>query len=170
MSPEDQAPPPFALSWGHASGLIDLRRPERAADLEALIDRQAIIETLQAYGMSIDERRWDVLGDILTEDHVYRGDIAGVAHLDELDGRDVYIDWLKNYTDTLDVQLRHTFTNLLVTACGGDEAKLVAYLSLCSISPDGARLASTAFYDVALRREGATWRIARTYTGFDAAF
>lgn len=170
MTPEDQAPPPFALSWGHASGLIDLRRPERASDLEALVDRQAILETLPAYGMSIDERRWDVLEDILTEDHQYRGDVAGVAHLPEFDSRQVYVDWLKNYTDTLEPQLRHVFTNILVTGCNGDEATLVAYLTLCSVTTEGARLAATSFYDVSLRREDGTWRISRMYTGFDTAF
>lgn len=170
MSSEDQAPPTFALSWGSAHDLVEPRRPARAADADALADRQAIIETLQAYGWSIDERRWDMLGDILSEDHVYRGDVAGAAHLPEFDSRDSYIDWLKNYTDTLDAQLRHTFSNLLVTSQEAGEAHLIAYLQLCSITTEGARLASTAFYDVALRREDGTWRITRTYTGFDAAF
>lgn len=162
--------PGFALSWGHANGLVELRRPVIAADAGALIQRQAIIETLQAYGWSIDERRWEVLGDILTEDFVFRGDIAGAAHLDELDSREGYLDWLKAYTGTLEAQLRHTFSNVLVTEQEDASATALAYVVLLSVTPEGARVASTAFYRASLRREDGTWRIARLYTGFDAAF
>ncbi len=162
--------PGFALSWGHANGLVDLRRPAPAADLRTLTDRQAIVETVHAYGWSVDERRWDVLADILAEDFQFRGVIAGAAALDAIDGRDAFIDWLKAYTDTLDAQLRHNFANVLATEQGATEATALAYLILCSATPEGARVASTAFYRVSLRREDETWRIARLYTGFDAAF
>lgn len=162
--------PGFALSWGHAHGLVDLRRPVQAPDVETLVARQAIIETLQAYGWSIDERRWDVLGDVLTEDFVFRGDIAGTAHLDELDSREAYLDWLKAYTGTLEVQLRHTFSNVLVTEQDDASATALAYVVLLAVSQEGARVASTAFYRASLRREDGAWRVAHLYTGFDAAF
>jgi SnoaL-like domain len=166
---EDQIPP-FALSWGHAAGLVALSRPAPPADLDALVQRQAIVETVQAYGWAIDERRWDVLADVLAEDHRFRGVVAGAARLDSLDGRDALIDWLRAYTDTLDAQLRHCFTNILVTEQGAGEATALAYLTLCSSTPQGTRVASTAFYRVSLRRQDGAWRIAALYTGFDAAF
>ena len=163
--------PAFGVSWGHANGLIDLRRAAPVTDVQGLIDRQAIVETIQTYGLAIDEQRWDVLADVLAEDHVYRGAVAGTAALDALDSRDELIGWLQNYMGTLDAQLRHNFTNVVVIEQGEQEATALAYVVLASTSPtEGARVASTAFYRVSLRREDGVWRIARLYTGFDTAF
>jgi hypothetical protein len=47
-------------AWATANGLVDVRRPGPAADVQALTDRFAIIELIQTYGWSVDERRMGI--------------------------------------------------------------------------------------------------------------
>jgi hypothetical protein len=137
-------------------------------DVQGVADRLAIIGAIQAYGMAVDEQRWDVLGELLTDNNRFRGAVAGQGPLDSLDSRDELIQWLRDYTDTLEEQLRHNFTSIVVTEQSEDAATAIAYLLLASATAGGARVAATGFYRIELVLEGGAWRIASFYAGFDA--
>ena len=145
------------------------RVSQPARGFTELADRVAIVDAVRAYALAIDERRWDLLAEVLTEDHQFRGTGPDGRPLDALDGRSALVAWLEDYLGALGAQLRHHFTGVLVTEQGPDDATVLAYLLLTSAAADGVQVVSTAVYRVSLVRVDGAWRISRLDAAFDGA-
>ena len=165
-----EAVPSFKGGWGHANGLVNIRVAEPLADLAALRDRLAIEQVIMSYGWCIDEKQFDVLRDLLTEDMAFTGCIASVAPFDPLVGREVFVPWLEAFMATREDQLRHNLGNIVVTEQTATDATAVAYLTLTSSTVEGARILATAFYRLALIKRGDFWQISAMYGAFDSQF
>jgi hypothetical protein len=160
----------FANAWATANGLVDLQRCKPSADLQALADRFAIIEAIQTYCWSVDERRMDVFADLFTLDATFDIVIAGVGPVETPSGRDAIVTWMSDYMDALDFQMRHRMGNVLVTEQSRDSATALSYLLLTSTTPERTEPMATACYTWQLVREDDTWRVARISAAFDRTF
>jgi len=162
--------PPFGTGWGHASGLASVTAPALPQDLQQAIDRLVIHEVIAAYCWSVDEERYDLMTQVLTEDFVFQGCIAGVAALDHLTRATDLVDWLKQWQTTRSDQLRHCVSNIIVTEQESSAAEAYGYVTLSSATPEALTILATAFYRFTLSKQGSTWRIASIFSGFDRAF
>jgi ketosteroid isomerase-like protein len=160
----------FANAWATANGLVELRRPSPAAGLQALADRFAIIETIQTYGWSVDERRMDIFADLFANDATFDIVIAGAEPVQTPSGRDAIVTWMSDYMDALDFQMRHRMGNVLVTEQSGDAATALSYLLLTATTPERTEPMATACYTWRLVREDDAWRVAHISAAFDRMF
>lgn len=166
----EQSKVAFGNSWVSRAGLVDLRRPARAADAGAIADRLAITEIVHSYGWSVDERRMDMFADMLTEDATFDIVIADGDPVETPSGREAIVSWMSDYMDALDFQMRHRMGNVLVTAQDGDTATAISYLFLTSTTPERVEPMATAVYTWNLAREDDTWRVSHISAAFDRTF
>lgn len=149
---------------------MDVQRTRPPRDAESLADRLAIIETIQSYGWSVDERRMDLFADLLTEDARFDIVIAGVGPAETPTGRGPITQWMSDYMDALDFQMRHRMGNVLVTEQDADAASAVSYMQLTSTTPERVEVMTTALYSWKLAKEGDVWRISLISAAFDRTF
>lgn len=114
-------------------------------------DRWAITELLALYGHIIDERQWDRMPEVFTEDHVFDASDFGqpvthsLAELREL--------WQRPETPH---PLAHHSTNVVITDVDGDAAHV--WSKGIGVGPRG-RVGSAVYCDV-VRRTPDGWRLA----------
>lgn len=160
----------FGNSWATGNGLVSVSRAAPVSDPAGLADRLAIIETIQTYGWSVDERRMDVFADLFTEDAAFEIVVAGTGPVDAPTGRDAIVEWMSAYMDALEFQMRHRMGNVLVTEQTADSAAALSYLLLTSTTPERTEAMATACYSWQLVKEDTTWRVAKISAAFDRTF
>jgi ketosteroid isomerase-like protein len=115
-------------------------------------DRLEIHDVIAAHGHVADDRDWDRLGELFTDDAVLDledfgyGTLHGLAALRELS---------RASQDDKGQPLAHHVTNIIVTDRDGDTAH--ARSKALAVMPDGT--SGTAVYEDILRREEHRWRI-----------
>lgn len=119
------------------------------ARLRAVEDRQAISQLRAHYCHVLDDRDWDGLARLFTED----GEFQGLAHVT---GRDEIHKFFSTTVDTLAEGFWHFCTNATIdlqndTASGRTSMQ---YLSV----KKGVSYVSAGHYDDELRRENGIWR------------
>ena len=115
-------------------------------------DRSAIAEILARYCHAIDQRRWDDLAGLFTDDcRLDFGAVMGVFEGHE---------GLRRFAATLDATdlfMRHYTTNLVVRGAGA-VAHAESYV-LAVTGPAGARSVTTGRYDDDLVKVDGRWHI-----------
>ena len=158
-------------AWGHGAGFLALGPGAPADDAAAVADRLAILERLHRYGWTYDERRADLLGDCFAENGVWAGNVMGEVAIGPFEGRGEIVRWLTGFWPHQRDQRRHMFLNAVIEEQDADRARALSYLLLFGAKRASARLETSAFYRVDLRKEDdAEWRITHMFAGFDAPF
>jgi hypothetical protein len=115
-------------------------------------DRLAIHEVIALHGHVADDREWDRLGDVFTEDAVLDledfgyGTLHGLAALRELS---------RASQDDTGQPAGHHVTNIIITGRDGESAR--ARSKALAVMPDGT--SGTAEYEDTLRPGKHGWRI-----------
>jgi len=115
-------------------------------------DRLAIHDVIASHGHVVDDRDWDRLGELFTDDVVFDledygyGTLRGLAAMREL---------ARAGQDDKAQPLGHHVTNIVIT--GQDRETVRARSKALAVMPDGA--SGTAVYEDTLRREEQRWRI-----------
>jgi 3-phenylpropionate/cinnamic acid dioxygenase small subunit len=117
-------------------------------------DRLAIHDVIALHGHVADDRAWDRLGDLFTEDAVLDLEDFGYG---TLRGLQAIRDLSRGSQDDKGQPLGHHVTNIVVT--GQDGVGVRARSKALAVMADGT--SGTAVYEDILRREGHGWRISR---------
>jgi hypothetical protein len=133
-----------------------------------LADRCAIEEVVSRFGYTYDERRLEVLKEILTDDAVLAYSLSG-SPVVEIDGRAEVITWLSDIMQRQSDQRRHNLSNIVIDFVGCDRATVQAYLCLYAVS-DQARLITTGFYRFDLIKRSGSWKVSYLLDCLDRPF
>ena len=119
-------------------------------------DRLAIHDVIALHGHVADDRDWDRLGDLFTDDAVLDLEDFGYG---TLHGLQAILDLSRGSQDDKGQPLGHHATNIIVI--GRDEAgeSVRARSKALAVMADGT--SGTAVYEDTLRREDHGWRISR---------
>lgn len=154
------APQP-APAWATTAGVLDPLASARAA---------SPVDVVHRYCWSYDERRAEALRDCFAADGTWEGLVMGEIPIGPFTGGEAILEWLTRFWPHQHDQRRHMIVNPLVVQDGPDEATVLAYLLLMSAGDSAAKLETTGFYRVRVRREDDRWRIVHLFGGFDAPF
>jgi hypothetical protein len=119
-------------------------------------DQRAIIQVINRYGLAMDSRRWDLFDSIFTAD--VELDYSGTRWTDLASFKTDFAAAHERFDAT-----QHAMMNHLVELAG-EAAAAFTYCSwrlICRRAPSGDFLEGTAWYDDALIRTTAGWRIRR---------
>jgi hypothetical protein len=156
--------------WGRSNGFVELGRVATDVSSEQLKDRLLVLDVINRYGWSYDERDLDALGRAFTTDAVFDGNVAGSFPVGPYKGREAIVDWLKEHMAAQDDQRRHTILNHIVVAQTESTAVVNTYLVLTSVAERQARLVTTGFYKFELEKLDGGWAISHIFAGFDSPF
>ncbi|MFG2730418.1 nuclear transport factor 2 family protein [Streptomyces canus] len=156
--------------WGRTNGFVDVGTGVAQLTAEQAADRLLILEVINRYAWSYDERDMTALGRSFTKDAVFAGNVAGSVEIGPFKGRENIVAWLRGHMDGQSDQRRHSVTNPTFTSQTKDSAAVNAFLMLTTVSEGQARLVTTGFYTFELRRSADGWAINHAFGGFDAAF
>lgn len=123
--------------------------------LQALIDRQAIEETIYRYASAIDQKDYATLRTLFVDDVV-----AQYASAPEIRGADALVKWIDEMS--VDQGFQHHLVNVYHVDVAGDEARAFVYHTshqTTTTQPDKVLLIVGRYRDV-LRRVSGSWKIA----------
>jgi ketosteroid isomerase-like protein len=125
------------------------------ATLQALVDRQQIVDTLYRYASTIDTKDYPRLRSLFVDDAV--GQYAGG---DPIHGADEIVAWIDSMT--LDRAWQHHMLNVYHVDIEGDVARTLTYHTshqTTTADPDTVIVIVARYRDV-LRKVDGTWKIA----------
>jgi hypothetical protein len=155
--------------WAHQAGALSLGTVRAVPrSLAETADRLLVEESAYRYALAYDERRLDVLADVLTADVTFAFSVSG-GGCGQHAGRDAVIGWLSDVMREQHDQRRHVCGNFLVEELGTDRALVVLYFSLFASAAE-TRLVTTGFYRMKLVKSDGRWRISHLYDGLDRPF
>ena len=139
-----------------------------ASDLNTLANRDYARETAIRYSYAYDERRLDVLEQLLAPDAAFSLTIGGGGDF-TVSGRQAVIDWLADIMSSQADQRRHVISNVIVEELTATTAVVVTYLTIFSVEAVAA-LATTGFYRFSLTKADSKWLIDHILDGLDRPF
>ena len=131
--------------------------PALDANLQRLLDRQSIEDTLYRYASTIDGQDWDRLRSVLADDVVGVFDNNAPIH-----GADALVDWIVSVAGTRDWQ--HHLLNVYHVDIDGDAASAVTYHTSHQTQvdePGSVYVIVARYYDTLRRASDGRWLIAR---------
>jgi 3-phenylpropionate/cinnamic acid dioxygenase small subunit len=115
-------------------------------------DRLAIHDVIASHGHVVDDRDWDRLGELFTDDVVLDLEDFGYG---TLRGLGAMRDLARDGQDDKGQPLGHHVTNIVITGQDGETVR--ARSKALAVMADGA--SGTAVYEDTLRQEEQRWRI-----------
>jgi hypothetical protein len=159
-----------APGWGRSNGFVDVGVTVAELSADQVRDRLLILDVVNRYGWSYDERDLGSLERTFTADAVFDGSVAGSFPVGPYEGRDAIIEWLKGHMESQHDQRRHGTINPTFVSQTDSTATVNAYLILTSVADGQARLVTTGFYIFDLKKTDGAWAISHAFGGFDSAF
>ena len=159
-----------APAWGRSNGFVDVGVSAAELSADQVRDRLLILDVVNRYGWSYDERDLASLERTFTADAVFDGNVAGSFPVGPYEGRAAIVEWLQGHMDSQQDQRRHATTNPTFVAQTDSTATVNAYLILTSVADGQARLVTSGFYRFDLTKAEGSWAISHIFGGFDAAF
>jgi ketosteroid isomerase-like protein len=125
------------------------------SDLQELLDRQRITDTIYRYASTIDVKDYARLRETLTDDAV-----AQYAGADPIEGADAIVKWVDEMC--VDKSWQHHMLNVYHVDIEGDEARTLVYHTSHQTTFDEPNkvVVIVARYTHILRRVGSGWKIA----------
>lgn len=122
--------------------------------------RHMIEELLGRYAWAHDERDFDSLADLFTEDATYEFCVHGGESL-RRQGRSVIVNQIKEFKARNLEQRRHLITNFRYDEETSRRAVVRSYLTVLQITTEGVEVVTSGVYrDEVVLDEANTWRIA----------
>jgi SnoaL-like domain len=156
--------------WGRSNGFLEVGVVAAELSPERTADRLLVLDVINRYGFSYDERDLVSLGRTFTDDAVFDGSVAGSMEVGPYRGREDIVAWLKGHMDGQEDQRRHAITNPTFVSQTSTAAVVNAYLVLTSVSAGQARLVTSGFYKFELEKLEGGWAISHIFAGFDSPF
>jgi 3-phenylpropionate/cinnamic acid dioxygenase small subunit len=161
--------------------LIPKRLPMMQADnsgkpltsLEAVADRQAILNQVTAYSFLIDEGRWDAWYALFSEDILFETTAPCFGTI-RVKGKEAFkrfvdIRFRGPGSETNRVAHRHTMGNVHVAEQTATTAEVRTYMLITNAFPDGKFQGLTSgTYNATLKKRNGAWTITRWYIETDA--
>ena len=143
-----------------------------AADLSdaQVRDRLLVLDVVNRYGWSCDERDIDSLRRTFAEDAVIDGSVAAQVEIGPFKGRETFVKWNEAHMATQDDQRRHMILNPTFVVQTSTTAVVNAYLMLTSVAKGQPRLVTTGLYRFELEKRDGSWMVIHLFAGFDSAF
>jgi 3-phenylpropionate/cinnamic acid dioxygenase small subunit len=141
--------------------------------LEAIADRQAIINHVTAYSFLIDEGRWDEWYALFSEDILFETTAPCFGTI-RVKGKKAFKEFVNVRfrgpgSETNRVAHRHTMGNVHVAEQTDTTAEVRTYLLISNAFPDGRfQVFTSGTYNVSLRKRNGAWTITRWYIETDA--
>lgn len=123
--------------------------------LERLLDRQDIEDVLYRYASTIDQKDYEGLRSVFTDDVV-----AQYAGAPEIEGADVLVKWIAEMS--VEQGFQHHLVNVVQVDVDGDEARTLTYHTSHQVrpsDPDTVYVIVGRYRDVVRRVDG-SWKIA----------
>jgi SnoaL-like domain len=163
-----QTPSP---SWGRTNGFVAFGDTQAPLGDTAVADRLRILDALDRYAWSYDERNIPALENGFSENAVWEGSVAGEFAIDPIEGRQAISDWLQGHMAAQQDQRRHNILNVVFVFQEEATAELIAYLLLTSASAGKVGVVTTGFYRLRFAKsEAGAWEIEYMFGGFDSPF
>lgn len=154
------------LGWGHMIGALALPGRHRAAT--DLLVRTELENLLTNLCWALDERRSDLLLDVLGAGFVWQGSIDGSHELGPVEGRDAFLAWQRRLWDAdASEQPRHLLLNTVHGAHPAQAPTTSSYVLLVTNLGDAHRSIASGFVTASYAWEDDGWRIATLFTGWD---
>ncbi len=169
--PEDSGAVPASCppAWAHQVEALSLGKLQPVpSSTSQLADRLLIQESASRYALAYDERRMEILADVLTEDVTFAFCVSGGGY-GEFKGRDTVIDWLGEVMQGQSDQRRHVCGNFIVEELSAGRATVTLYHALFASDAE-TRLVTSGFYRMEMRKADDKWRICFIYDGLDRPF
>jgi ketosteroid isomerase-like protein len=117
-------------------------------------DRADIIDVTVRYATAIDSRQWSLLATVFAEDAV-----MDYGEIGQWNGADAVIEFME-LSHAGASHTMHRMTNHVIDV-DGDTAQARTYVDALILVEDGSGVNAVGFYDDALARTAAGWRITR---------
>ncbi|HWH26374.1 MAG TPA: nuclear transport factor 2 family protein [Pseudolysinimonas sp.] len=166
---ETEGTPRIRAAWATATEQLDVGFPQPLSSAD-VVDRLLILDLVNHYGWTYDERRIDVMRAIFTADGVFEGSFWGEQSAPPSNGIEAIIEWQEYWMGQQTDQRRHLLSNVIVKEQTAERAVVLANMAITSSEGTTAALAATGFYRFTLRKEESQWRIERLFAGFDGPF
>ncbi len=127
---------------------------DRDPALQALIDRQAITDTLYRYASSIDRKDYATVRAVFADDAVAR-----YGERDEMRGADAIVSWIEGHGE--ERRFQHHFLSVYHIDIDGDTASALTYHTshqITAAEPNQVRVIIARYHDQLRRIDGA-WKI-----------
>ncbi len=162
---------PGLPGWGRRAGHLELARSPTPLELSGMRDRLLALEAVHRYAWAYDERDITLLDDVLAEDVIFEGSIAGSTSVGPVTGRSSVTTWLRGHMSAQDDQRRHTMHNEIVCNQSDAAVQVAASLLLTSSNGSTSTVVTSGFYVMDTRPDvDRVWRIGRIFAGFDSQF
>ena len=156
--------------WGRSNGFVDVGVSATQLSADEVKDRLLVLDVVNRYGWSYDERDIDSLRRTFAADAVFDGNVAGSTPVGPYEGRDAILVWLEGHMAAQAEQRRHTLLNPIFVSQTESSVVVNTYLVLTAVAAGQARLVTTGFYKFELAKRDGVWVISRVFGGFDRAF
>lgn len=113
-----------------------------------ITDRLAVLEVVNKYSLVVDDRRWDELTDVFTEDGMFDASRSGYQVVRGTAA-------LRRHMETADHPNAHHVTNSVITEIGSDSVRV--HSKVVTVRRGGAATTGD-YYDVVVRT-AAGWRL-----------
>jgi hypothetical protein len=123
----------------------------------AVEDRLAISQLRSLYCYYVDQRRWDDLAALFTEDCEFKG------RLDLVKGRDALVEYFTRAVQAMEASWHRTLNETLVL--DGDTASGSAYFDAPAVV-NGVAMLSAGRYDDEFAKQDGSWRFKRRTISF----
>jgi hypothetical protein len=156
--------------WGRSNGFVNVGVTMDDLSPVRVSDRLLVLDVINSYAWSYDERDLASLERAFTVDAVWDGSVAGSAQVGPYQGRDEIVAWLTGHMNSQVDQRRHVIANPTFVSQTDTTAVVNTYLVLTSVSGGKARLVTSGFYKFELQKVAGAWAISHIFGGFDGPF
>ncbi len=166
-------PEAFAPGWATSSGLVQRFSAADVGDADAG-PALALTNLVNLYALGVDERDYELLGELFAPDAVWTGVIAETTTL-RYEGVSEIVEFLRDSAAAQQAQRRHLALNPIVRPAPRSEsagaAAIYAQLLIVEATPEtGTKPVTSGFYSATARKAEGRWLFDTFVAGFDSPF
>lgn len=132
-------------------------------------DFEAIYQLFSTYAFAHDNKEFELLEDVFTDDADFTVDITGGDTI-HFAGKRETNDFIKDTTINQGDQRRHVITNVRLSNETDSAARATAILSLFVTKDNELTVQATGWYDCDCVREAGGWRFRKLYLTLDRTY
>ena len=135
-----------------------------------MADHDAITQLFATYAWAHDNKEFELLDDVFTEQAEFTIEITGGDTIGPFLSRQVAVDFIRDTTVNQGDQRRHVITNVRFSNESDAETRVTAILSLFVTLNNELTVQATGWYDCQAVLEAGSWRWRRMYLTLDRTY